>query len=100
MPLEELIKTLESTFRQDFTEAEKKWEKAIIDLCTEKFEANKKNIKLLTELVLVTNRKIREHYEEDVDIAQVYDKLWRDLDQRCCDNLEWEEAKYYIIKTD
>lgn len=100
MDIQELISTLESTFRQDFTNAEKHWTDAVIKLCSENFNKYKKDIKNLTELVLVMNWKIWERYEENVEIAQVYDKLWRDLDERCCNNLKGEDAKYYYKKTD
>ena len=98
--IQELIKTLESNYWNDFTEVETKWSKAIEELCKQLFEENKSNVKYLTELVLVMNWKIREHYETDEDTARVYDKLWKELDEYCCENLKWEEARYYFKRTD
>ena len=98
--IQELIKWLESNYWEDFTKVENKWTKAIEELCETLFEKNKNNVKYLTELVLVLNWKIWDYYETDENIARVYDKLWRKLDEYCCENLKWEEARYYFRKTD
>lgn len=70
-------------------------------LCSMAFSARcKNNVEALTELVMVVNWKIFEHYEKHEVVARAYDKVWRELDQWCIDNLKGEDLKYYLRTTD
>lgn len=56
--------------------------------------------KYITELCMVLNWKIWEHYEKDDSKARLYDKLWR---QMCCwieENFNDDELRYYYRVTD
>lgn len=84
-----------TTFYQDFSIADNFGISAIKDTFKRAFDEWKDNYKFLTELVMVLNWKIFEHYENDEHIAKVYDSLWREADEYAMENLKNQEAKYY-----
>ena len=53
----------------------------------------------LTELVLVLNHKIWQHYKTKPNVAALYDALWRQADQYAVENLKDEELSYYYDVT-
>lgn len=57
-------------------------------------------IEYLTELVMVLNWKIYEHFERNNVFARLYNELWQELDNYCCENLEGDELNYYFRTTD
>ena len=89
-----------TTFWQDFTIADAYGIKAIQDTYDRAFKEWKKDYKYLTELVMVLNWKIWQHYEKNVELAQLYDKLWKKLDNYCYNNLKGDELSYYFRTTD
>ena len=90
-----------TTFWQDFTIADRFGEKAVKDTYKRAFNEWKDNYEYLTELVLVLNHKIWEHYErKEHTLARLYDKLWKDTDAYACKNLKGEELRYYYSTTD
>ena len=54
----------------------------------------------LTDLVLVLNQKIWQHYKTKPNVAALYDALWRQADQYAVENLKDEELSYYYDVTD
>lgn len=55
----------------------------------------------LTEYIMVLNWKIHQHYSAGrMDIAQIYDKLWRETDQWAMENLKGDDLDYFIQTTD
>lgn len=89
-----------TTFWQDFTIAENFGEAAIRDTYKRAFNEWKRNYKYLTELVLILNWKIWQHYETNEPIARIYNELWEKADAYACENLKGEEAKYFFDTTD
>ena len=90
-----------TTFWQDFTIADKFGLDAIKDTYVRAFNEWKTDKVYITELVLVLNWKIWEHHEKgDKKTAEIYDKLWRETDEWCMENLKVEDLRYYLQTTD
>ena len=90
----------QTTFWQDFSIAEIFGVKAIKDTYNRAFDEWKGNYIYLTELVMVLNHKIWQHYKNNEEIARVYDELWRKADEYAYENLEGEELIYFYKTTD
>lgn len=91
-----------TTFWQDFSIAEKFGTKGVQDTFNRAFNEWKTNYKYLTELVMVLNHKIFQHYgrgpsdpNHNGPLAKLYDELWRAADAYACDYLKGEELQYY-----
>lgn len=89
-----------TTFWQDFSIADKFGVAAIKDTYKRAFNEWKNNYKYLTELVMVLNWKIWQHYKNNESIARVYNKLWEEADLYAQENLHGEEAEYFFRTTD
>ena len=90
-----------TTFYQDFSIADKFGVSAIKDTYKRAFNEWKTNYIYLTELVMVLNYKMWEHYQNgNQELAKVYDELWRKADGYACDNLSGEELAYFFRITD
>lgn len=90
-----------TTFWQDFTIADAFGIPAIRDTYKRAFSEWKSNTKFVTELVLVLNWKLWQHYEKgNQSIAEVYNELWQQTHQWCLDNLKDEALTYYLQTTD
>lgn len=90
-----------TTFWNDFEIADRFGINAIKDTYKRAFNEWKDNYKYLTELVMVLNWKIWQHYEnENEEVAKVYDELWRKADNYACENLQGEELSYFYRTTD
>lgn len=89
-----------TTFWQDFTIADKFGIAAIKDTYKRAFNEWKSNYKYLTELVIVLNHKIWQHYETNEEVARVYNDLWEEADVYACENLKGEELIYFYDTTD
>lgn len=84
-----------STFWDDFTIADRFGVKAIQDTYNRAFKEWHTNYKMLTELVMVLNHKIWQHYESNEVIAKLYNNLWEKADAYACNNLKGEELSYF-----
>ena len=89
-----------TTFNSDFTIADRFGNNAIKDTFNRAFKEWKHNYKYLTELVLVLNWKIWEHYEKNDAIARVYNDLWYKICDYIRNNFNKEELQYYYRVTD
>ena len=90
-----------TTFWNDFTIADAFGVSAIKDTYNRAFEEWKSNYKYLTELVMVLNWKLWQHYEQnDMALAELYNDLWQQADAYACENLKGEELKYFYEVTD
>lgn len=90
-----------TTFWQDFTIAELFGKSAIRDTFRRAFAEWKDNYIYLTELVIVTNWKIWEHYEHGrIEVAKIYDEIWKKASDYAINNLKDEELAYYLEVTD
>ena len=91
-----------TTFWEDFSIAEAWGEKGIRSTFERAFKEWRKNYIFLTELVMVLNHKICQHYEPNkpCPIARLYDELWRRADDWACNNLKGHELEYFYDTTD
>lgn len=97
---EEYNYTTISTFWDDFTIADRFGIKAIQDTYNRAFKEWRTNYKMLTELVMVLNHKIWQHYESNEVIAKLYNNLWEKADAYACENLKGDELSYFSKVTD
>lgn len=89
-----------TTFWSDFSIADRFGVDAIMDTYRRAFNEWKDDYVYLTELVLVLNWKIGEHYKNgNTLVASVYDQLWRNTSEYACENLKGEELRYYFRTT-
>lgn len=89
-----------TTFWDDFSIADRFGIAAIKDTYKRAFNEWKENYKYLTELVMVLNWKIWQHYENNELIARVYNELWKEAVLYAQENLHGEEAEYFFRTTD
>lgn len=90
-----------TTFWSDFSIADAFGLSAVQDTFDRAFKEWKHDHIYLTELVMVLNWKIREHYKKKHDeLAKLYNKLWRQADGYACENLKGEELTYFYQTTD
>lgn len=90
-----------TTFWQDFTIADKFGIEAIKDTYKRAFNEWKSDYIYLTELVLVLNWKIWEHYENNNhEVARVYNELWEKTQDYGYNHLKGEELTYMIRTLD
>ena len=89
-----------STFYTDFSIADRFGTQAIEDTFNRSFNMWKCDYIYMTELSLVLNWKIWRWYEVNDEYAKLYDRLWRQLDEWCVENLKDEALEYYYKTTD
>ena len=91
-----------TTFYLDFSMAEPFGIKAITDTYQNAMKSWKTNIEYVTELSMVLNWKIWEHYETNPTLGKLYNDLW----DKCCAYITGEadfteeELSYYYSTTD
>lgn len=86
-----------TTFWEDFSIADKFGINAVKDTFQRAFEEWKDNYIYLTELCLVLNHKIWQHHSlGNNQNAELYDNLWRQVDEYGMNNLQGEELDYFI----
>ena len=74
---------------------------SIQDTYDRSFRGWKDNVEYITELSLVLNHKIwQHHFLGNKAMAVLYDRLWRELDTWCYDNLKGDDLTYYYKVTD
>ena len=90
-----------TTFYTDFSIADRFGYGAIEDTYNRCKKHWCDNYKYLTELVMVLNWKIWEHYDSGNELfAKLYDELWKELSEYAMDNLKGDELSYYFRTTD
>ena len=90
-----------TTFWQDFTIADHFGASAIQDTYNRAFNEWKSNYIYLTELVLVLNWKLWQHYDNgNMEISKLYNKLWNEANQYGLDNLKGTELEYFYWTLD
>lgn len=90
---------MQTTFWEDFSIADKFGEDAIVDTYKRAF-IYKFDIKFITELAIVLNLKIWQYYQKNDSLAELYDKLWRNVDEYIIENFDDEDLRYYSRITD
>lgn len=90
---------LQTTFWEDFSIADHFGISAIKGTYNRAFNEWKEDYTYLTELVLVLNNKIGQHYDSRLDIANLYNSLWEEADQYARENLRGDELSYFYSTT-
>lgn len=89
-----------TTFYMDFSLADKFGINGIVDTFNCAFNEWKNNYKYLTELAMVLNWKIMEHYRTNIEYAKIYEKFFYMVDKYAIENLKGSELEYYYDITD
>lgn len=90
-----------TTFWDDFSIADRFGTDAVKDTFERAFEEWKSNTEYLTELVMVLNWKLWQHYEFGHEtLARLYDKLWKKADRYAVSNLKDDDLSYFLETTD
>lgn len=90
-----------TTFYEDFSIADRFGYDAVRDTAKRGYETAKfLGYKELTELVMVLNHKVWEHYKTNPTLAEVYQDLWYELDGLMQETLKGEELQYYYRTLD
>lgn len=89
-----------TTFYTDFSIADRFGADAIEDTYKRSFASWQHDYHYLTELSMVLNWKIWRWHEVNDEYAKLYDRLWRQLDGWCIENLKDEALEYYYKTTD
>lgn len=89
-----------TTFWSDFSIADKFGIYAIQDTFNRAFDEWKSNCEYLTELVIVLNHKLWEHYKGDKVKSRLYSKLWEYTATYASCHLTGKELDYYLKTTD
>lgn len=89
-----------TTFWSDFTIADAFGGSAVKDTYNRAFNDWKNNTEYITELALILNWKIWYWQDKNEALARLYDRLWREVDQWCMDNLTGDDLQYHLQTTD
>ena len=87
-----------TTFYEDFSIADLFFNKdhySVTDTFNRAFNEWKNDAVYLTELVMVLNCKVLEHYETNRDLAEVYNHLWEVADEYACKHLKGKDLEYF-----
>lgn len=89
-----------TTFYEDFSIADHFGTSAVRDTYCMAFNGWQNNIEYMTELVMVLNWKIAEHYRNNYRLAEMYDELWHKADEWVYDHFDGEDLQYFLRTTD
>ena len=89
-----------TTFYTDFPIADAFGVEAIKDTYNRALEGWKDDYKYITELYMVLNWKIWEHYETNEAYGELYNELWEKLEMWVDENFNKEEKSYFYRTTD
>ena len=53
------------------------------------------NLEFMCEWVIALNQKIWQHYNNNRELAKVYDELWRKADEWCINHFKGEDLQRY-----
>lgn len=90
-----------TTFWEDFSIADAFGVSAVKDTYNSVYNSWNDNYKYWTELVLILNWKIHDHYKSNnIALAQVYDELWYNARNHALDTFTKDEKQYFYEITD
>lgn len=89
-----------TTFYEDFSIADQFGIPAIRDTYCRAFNSWQNNIEYMTELVMVLNWKIWEHYNKNHMLAEMYEELFSKSEQWVFDHFDGEDMQYFLRTTD
>ena len=87
-----------TTFYEDFSIADlffKQDHYSVTYTFNRAFNECKKDAIYLTELVMVLNCKVVEHYTTNRDLSEVYNHLWEVADEYACKHLKGKDLEYF-----
>ena len=84
-----------TTFYVDFSLSDPYGIVAITETYNRLFEESKNNVVHITELVLVLQWKIYEHYDNNKILTKFYQSMWEVTDNWCRNNLKGNDLKYF-----
>lgn len=90
----------QTTFWEDFSIADRFGVAAIKETAIHAMTEWAEDIVYMTELVMVLNHKIWQHYERNPRIAQEYNTLWQTAEDRVFATFTGDDLAYYIETTD
>lgn len=89
-----------TTFWDDFSIADRFGVSAVRDTFNRAFAEWKEDCQYLTELILVLNHKIWQHYEKRPELVALYQSFWEQADRYAVEHLQGDELSYYYRVTD
>ena len=89
-----------TTYYMDFGIAERFGETAIRDTYRKAKKEWENNVEYFTEIVMVLNWKIWEHYETNRKIADLYNSLWEEAEDYAMNHFKGEDLDYFLRTTD
>ena len=89
-----------TTFWDDFSIADRFGVSAVRDTFNRAFAEWKEDYQYLTELILVLNHKIWQHYEKRPELVARYQCFWEQADRYAVEHLQGDELSYYYRVTD
>lgn len=91
-----------TSFMRDFTIAEQFGAAAVQDTYERAFQQWSDDYRYLTDLVLVLNRKLWQHWavNPDSSFTVLYDHLWATANDYALDNLKGPQLAYFIEQID
>lgn len=89
-----------TTFWSDFSIADVFGKEAVQDTFNRAFAEWKSDVRYLTDLVVVLNHKIFQHFNGDRELSRLYDSLWKIADEYAIENLTGKEFEYFFNVTD
>ena len=89
-----------STFAADFAIADSFGKEAVEDTFKRAFNEWKDNAQMMAEMAMVLNHNIWRYYETDSDLAETYDRCWREADGYCLDHYKGDDLDWYVEFTD
>ncbi len=99
-PIADYGYTPRTTFWSDFSIAERFGASAVKDTYNRAMSEWQTNYIYLTELVMVLNHKIWQHYKSNQQLSEVYNDLWEQADLYARENLLGDELAYFYDTTD
>lgn len=101
--MQDFGKTTKTTFYSDYTIADLcGGVKAVKDTYNRSVKAWLNNIEYITEMYIVLNHKIWEHYESNEELARCYNELWEDLYSKITEHYANDDEKlsYFYNESD
>ena len=89
-----------TTFWSDFSIADAFGKEAVQDTFNRAFAEWKSDVRYLTDLVVVLNHKIFQHFNGDRELSKLYDSLWKIADGYAMENLTGKDFEYFFNVTD
>ena len=89
-----------TTFWSDFSIADVFGKEAVQDTFNRAFTEWKSDVRYLTDLVVVLNHKIFQHFNGDRELSKLYDALWKIADSYAMENLTGDDFEYFFNITD